>query len=1455
MSIASRKGLLAAAGPDSLVIASTDAVRKAFHADVPANNNVKPFTPQATISIPRLSQLAFSTDETYLAIAAEEGGGLAVYSVDALLQGNQESAFQMNTNGISVRALIANPAPELAHLFAVILTDGKLMVANLQEKQLSNVFREGVSCVSWSAKGKQLVAGLGDGSAVQYDPQGTQKAQIPRPPETTDPMTSICWVTNDEFLTIHTPVSGDSTDSIYHLINRAKGTTNYTAQKLSGDPCPAFGMSRNPAQHYISRLRSFPPNLDEMLIVSSTAAVDIGVVSKASVSLSNDDMANESTVNVFTTTGMAEDTRRAQMPMSAVDGMGDTSPIGMALDLSSKDPVVKPIPQEEMEDSTNPVPALMILNNEGVLCAWWVIYNQSIRQKTVYPGLTSASSNTAPAAQPSSFPSAGTAAPAQSAFGAPSQTQPAFGSTSFGKPAALAFGSPSTAGGAFGGASALGAKTSAWGAPPAGNIASPAFGKATFGSSTPIGGGSAGGFGSASAVGNKTSLWGAPSNDQPKSTPAFGSPSPFGSSSPFSATSGTSGASAFAALGSKSSGAPAFAAPGGESKPTLASPFSSFGNTQAGDNNKPSAFSSFGKASDKPAVTSQPSFGAASTPGSFGAASAIGSKSSPWGAPPPAKTPASEEKEASMSDEDGQTSEDSPETTKPEAPKALFGEIPKQPSFSLGGDQSKSSVFGNTAAPSPKPSSPFAQFGNDKSKTSAFGGASAGSTSPFAQFGNNKPTTSPFASSNGDKPSTSVFGQPFNKTTSSPFGQPSDKTTNSVFGKPSDKPSGIPKFSGFKIGSTFEADKSPKDDPPASKDAGKSMFGSAFGSALGDAAKKDNKLPATPIREEAASKEDEAPLPPDFVTYKPKEVEEDLPPIAGSPPIDLGDKSSLRSSPVSSVNGDEEDEAGLEGPSEDDEEWDDEEEEDEEGEVHDDDEEDDEDDDDEDEEDFNEDDTVSRPPKTEAGNLFGSRLTFPVKSEKNEGRSLIPSTTPAGFPKGPVFQAPTKPQGSPRSPSPVRPAGQPASRSNSRQTLGKQQTAVPPMSSRPSSAAQKQPPKPVEPEAGDLSDEEDARIQDILNSELEPTRTLEPFIAHQNYIGEVNKPGLGGQIEKVYRDINSMVDTLALNVRSLEAFVRGHESLHKPSGRERSDLEDPEDWCLVEVDELEVVEKELGNGLEEGKVNDVKSKLDEMTELYKDASKLHARTSEMRKQIVSRTDPQQRSNHRGSALNTEAQVQQTELRHGVAKVQKLLREAEEALSVLRAELASAPSSMNGTSSQRTPTVEAVTNTILKMTAMIEQKSGDVDVLEAQIRRLPVSLAGLSLEDETDVMRSSVRSLNGRPGNSGFSTPPAARNRYAATPLGMSGMFGSRIQTPQTNRKSQSTYGLTYSPDASAELSRSTRSLTGSTRKKMSDVSSEEVNRYLAKQSQRKKILAALKETVEKRGTRVTHVEK
>ena len=162
---------------------------------------MRPFTPQAKLPLPiRISQLAFTADEQYLILSAETGGGLAVYDVQALVQGSTQSAFELSTNGETLRALIPNPMPEAAALCAIVTNNGNLFMANLADRKLVSgpsgpALRSQVSCAAWSTKGKQLVAGMADGSIYQMTPEGAEKAHIPKPPGLGDYHGRICLCT------------------------------------------------------------------------------------------------------------------------------------------------------------------------------------------------------------------------------------------------------------------------------------------------------------------------------------------------------------------------------------------------------------------------------------------------------------------------------------------------------------------------------------------------------------------------------------------------------------------------------------------------------------------------------------------------------------------------------------------------------------------------------------------------------------------------------------------------------------------------------------------------------------------------------------------------------------------------------------------------------------------------------------------------------------------------------------------------------------------------------------------------------------------------------------------------------------------------------------------------------------------------------------------------------------
>ncbi|KFZ23130.1 hypothetical protein V502_02392 [Pseudogymnoascus sp. VKM F-4520 (FW-2644)] len=1423
MSVAPKRGLVAAAGPDCVILATTESIRKAYEGPRIGESHTRPFQAQLTLPMPmRLSQVTFTADETYLILSAEVGGGLAVYEVQNLMNGSQTSSFEMSTNSAPLRAAVPNPTPEKGELLAIVTMDGKLMVANLKERNFisgatGQILKEGVSCISWSAKGKQLVAGLIDGSAFQMTPEGVAKAQIPRPPDV-DPgyhVSSITWLENDVFMMVHNPSNIDSNNaptSLFHLVTRLPKSTEHIFQKLA-DPAPNFGLNRSPPYHFLLRLRDFPPNLRDLIIVSSTASTDIGLFTRSAVPLVSDKPADKVT-DVFTMTEMSDDSRRAQLPVN--EAMEDTSPIGAILDLSSRESVPRPIPSDEMDESRTPLPALLVLNNEGVLASWWVVYSESVRQGTSYPGLVAAAaSQPGGAMQPLSSGQNVPSVPAfNQTFGSPSNVGSAFGTTN--KPAS-SFGSGATFGGqpnkpsgwpnaSSGPVATTGA---AFGAPSFGTPATPAFSGPKFGTPTfgnaasPAAGGVA--FGNSALPGSRPSPWSAAGSGAPATTfgqpsglgvagtPGLGNAKPSGSvfgSGASSVTSATGGFASFASNGG-------FAAVGTSQKEQ--------GNIFATKSDSTS-FSLSPKTADS---TSSFGYNGGSAAAPLG--SAFGSQGFTLGS---TFKPDSSRKDDSQGTEKAGSgsffgggfgkalgeAQASPIISSPEATMDDTTDLGQEP----------------TVVPKDTVTEPISTTEQGRGQLLGTGSAIA---APKFQF----PTAQPKA-----------IG----------LGELAPKSTNDT--APSSQ---IPSSTGFSFGTPVGTTES-KDTTRHTKES--APVSASIQSASQDADRKprlqssDNISPNIPARAERpsviapqesqqigdahapAKGQLDAPLPPDFINVskppatqtlnvdKPQQskslsFQADLPPplhvpfSPGEGPSsdysDVGDQSYSDDGEKSGEDSANEiTDAGGNTPG------------------------------------LTPEGSFDRPNYTNRGNA--PFATGPLGGHQPPSRSLFGEI---GNRITPVL-APPKP-GSPRSPSPIRSSvptrllGRPdASRSVSAPIAASKLLGAhaAPISSnafgnagefgeeearRRTEASKK---KEAE-ESQALVDIEDDRMQDFLSRDVEGTTRLDEFVAHQDYVGGADKDSIPFQVEAVYRDINSMIDTLGVNSHTVKSFTKGHTEHYKDAGRERADLEGDETWCLGEIENLSsIIEKDLSKELQQGCIKDVENKLQLCSNFVKELVKLRTRTEDALIVITSSRDQDHSNINKSQPLTAEQIAQQHDLRKDLANFQKLLGDAEEELILLRANISSFTGS--GGKSGPGPTTEAVMRTIVKMTAMAEKRSGDVDVIENQMRRLRFS----------SVTSNDRNSPEGSP----FASPtkPAKRHTTAFTK-------SARPFTPDGTQRGPRALHMS--------LSSSTRSQNQSTppRKKLQGFTEEDKSTIKCSFSNKKEVTDRLKVALERSKTR------
>lgn len=1222
-------------------------------------------------------------------------------------------------------------------------------------------------------------------------------------------VSSLTWLENHLWLSIHTSNNETPPTSIYHIITR-QPPSSFTFQKLM-DPVEPFGSEKIP--HYsILRLRDFPPGLQDLLIVSSTATTDMGVLSRSKMPLATDKPADLIS-GVFTMTEFLDDTRRPTLPMT--DSMDDSTPVGVALDLSSKDKVYKPIPSDvELEESPGPLPGLWVLTHEGVLCSWWVVYNDSITQGTTYPGLvtdgaatTAVSTSSAPPAAFSkpSGPVSGFSTPAAPAFGSSAQlgqksspwgtatSAPStntggatFGSSSFGTSAASsapAFGQPSTIG--FGQSSQLGARSSPWAAGAGGGSTAssgPAFGQS--------------GFSNFAKNDNKSPFGAAASN----AAPSTSAPGGFA---------GFSGSSGFASVANNNTGSSIF----GSGNKTAANPFASSSGADTAfppQQDKPTG-SVFGstpfklQSSFKPDPSAKDDNEKPSQPGSSLFGNAFGSALNDTTNKAPLATPGAK-------DEDMDKMESAEETPQSKPPSSLFPPAQTSPESTTPTSTPAPSKFSLSTTPAPV--------------SSIFGQPSKLSSAPTGLFGS-KPDA---PKSNGG-----IFGsqQSTPKASGGLFGnvQETPKTTAGSFGQRSEAPK--PGAFGGMFGSKPKANVEDAPLPPDTTSRLSYPLGdSSSSSATSNAPSQPFGATTTPAKagflpspqtvkpasaplppdftkpSKPSQKIDDAPLPPDFTRVKPEPEDAPLPPDFVAPKAPSKEPSFVPSIPEST---DEDSDLGSEEEVEDDNEG-------------------------------------SEGSGVDVAKDLSPSVTGYTGFTPQSSFGGIGGTTPASLRpdresssrlfgeisrNAPVLPRPS--QTSPRSPSPVRGAipnrvlrndavrsvsapGMASQLLGSKKSQGgfgasitsRDQNVSPedPFMAQHRKLKARQEAEETQP----LVDEDDDEVQKILASEVEGVLDLDEFIAHSN-VAPPAKESIPSQVEAVYRDINSMIDTLGLNARSVKAFIKGHTDARAPEGRVQADLEQSDGWVLCEIDELgKVLDHDLYPDLEDGRVRDLDDKLDAVQELTRDMHRLRAKQEDLKKILMVRMDPDQAEVTRSLPLSAEQASQQNELRREFNSFSKLLAEAEEALTLLKTRIASV-SSASGKGNTNVPTVEAVMRTITKMTSMVEKRSGDIDVLENQMRK--ARLGSVSRE--------------------GSPMTPQARRSVMFSPE----------STPSRNFR--------HSLGNSVMSLRASVSATPP-RKKLSGFSKEEKGDLMEKRARRQAVLDKLKSSVEKKGVNVWNME-
>jgi len=313
-----------------------------------------------------------------------------------------------------------------------------------------------------------------------------------------------------------------------------------------------------------------------------------------------------------------------------------------------------------------------------------------------------------------------------------------------------------------------------------------------------------------------------------------------------------------------------------------------------------------------------------------------------------------------------------------------------------------------------------------------------------------------------------------------------------------------------------------------------------------------------------------------------------------------------------------------------------------------------------------------------------------------------------------------------------------------------------------------------------------------------------------------------------------MIDTLGINSRALSSFLLYHGSSKEPNFKRWAEIlggDHPsgvldEKIVLADMDKLNGSVQMLGRDLQQQRLQKVHKKLEQCQQLLsRDILNLRGQCASIQKIIDVHTDT---IAVLSAPLSAEQANLQQELRKSSAAIQSQLADLEQGITLLRAKIADKVSSdggTNGTSSAKQsvkkPTVAAVTSTIATMMNMAESKSSDIDVLEAQMRKLGLDVSGARGSREGTPFTTPLKQLTGR---------------LPVTP----GSLGSRGEGPTSHTpESENLLRSSMHRSTKANFSRGVRG-------RVDLLTREDRERWKDKARRRKEILRHLKAAVEER---------